>query len=430
VAGLWYPAGDSLPMDIPVRLRREGVFVPRQLPREFLLSMRTCQLLAEAERLLGQLGGIVGLMPGWRVLSLAAQLHEVRSGAELNGEHWSLRELLLAELPSSQPPQLPPIYSSYRRAADTAFRAVQEGHPVNLALLGEFTANLHADPTKSDDSSDSGQGSGADTRMALLPWTRAQRWLGGQPGFGYVLTNPDLAATRVTAEQFSEWAADGDIALPLVARLAIEYYQLAMTRPFDMPGDQLASLAVGLELTSRGVLRGQVLPLALGFHRDPAEYERQLRQVVDTGEFEPWIAYFAGVVRDVALAQVTVLDQLLNLRDDTVATLKARYESSKPHRRVTGQIQDVVTGLMTTPITNHRQLRDLHDLSRKNALDITSRLVEEGVLRAPDKQWAKTFIAPEFLNVLTRLTVPPCPSTSPTAAWSMPSSAKARSTGC
>ncbi|WP_204455562.1 Fic family protein [Actinokineospora baliensis] len=369
-AGMWIPVRDGRDT-VPVRLAAEGAFLPKPLPSDVLLSSRTHRGLADAQEALGRLDEATVRLLDPSALVRATQVREVQRSARLDGISTALLEVLVSQLPGVRPDTaVEPAITSYLRAGDTGFAAVRAGVTDHVALMSAVA----------------GAFGGSESGI----WRTHHTWLGGSDPF--LLASPPGAASRAAFEQFAAWSG-GETEVPVLAKVALGHFFHEVVRPFRHGNGHIARLYVGLELARSGVLRGQVLPLSTWIDRNLGEYRARVRLLADEGDYEQWISFFANGIRAVSREELSLITKL-----------EAAHEALH-HRlsgRRTGNIRKVLTSLIATPVTNHRQIAELHGITTKNAGDVCARLVDAGVLhRLDDKPYAKAYYAPDLLRLLS-----------------------------
>ncbi|GAA3881816.1 hypothetical protein GCM10022243_52970 [Saccharothrix violaceirubra] len=157
--------------------------------------------------------------------------------------------------------------------------------------------------------------------------------------------------------------------VPRLEAIASAHYRREVLRPFRAQEAHRARAASMRQLVDAGLLRDEVLPLSLALEEDTPEYRRQLHRVVETGEVEQWLRFFAEAVRDQALAQVRLIGRTLELID----------EYARRVRRA-GTLAEVAVDLAGFPVVNHRALVDRYEVSPKTATNLTRQMVELGML--------------------------------------------------
>src|SRR6266545_1533285 len=273
--GRWFLGATGI-SDLPERLRQEGAFLPHPLPSTVRLRPPTYRILAEAEQAIGRLDEAAARLPNRAALVRLAQLRDVRSSGELVGAFGALREMLVADLPGVS--AVPPVDLHLRRylhANDEAVAWVRGGGQINLIVLSQLAEILAG-------ARETLGVIGADD-VSEVAWRTAPTWLGGpDPGDAYLLAVPPGAELQTSGMQWSAWVDSGCEA-PLLARIALGHYQLAVLSPVAHSG-HLSRLYITLALIREQALRDPLLPVSewLSRHRD--DYRNRMLALVHDGD--------------------------------------------------------------------------------------------------------------------------------------------------
>ncbi|MFD9892366.1 Fic family protein [Amycolatopsis sp. NPDC059027] len=370
--GMWIRLED--PEGFPARIHREGGWVPRPLPSELALTPLTYQILAASEQALGRLDEAAERLPDREYLVYYTMLREAQSSAALENAHVSLREVLRANLPGVKAgPDVEPILR-YLEASRAAFTNVRGGAEIDLPLLGRISSQLAPEPP-----------------AAERFWREGTSWVGGRTrGEAVLVHTPPGPHLQAAAQQWQEWVG-APCDLPLVGKLAMGHQQLELIHPFAGGNGYVARLYVSLELVRAGVLRDQILPLSLWLDRNRTEYHQRLREVVDTGDFEKFVVFFADGIRHLCGEQIDLIKRMEQLR--------ARH-LEKVNR--SGNVRKVASGLIGMPFSNHHSIAERFGMSRKGANDVARELERAGLLKVEaNKRYKKIFICEEVLDLLS-----------------------------
>ncbi|MEV0675843.1 hypothetical protein AB0I60_04890 [Actinosynnema sp. NPDC050436] len=366
--------------DVPASLRAQGAFIPRPLPGDLSMRTRTFKVCAEAEGFLGRLNEASGRLtdpaPG-SPLVRSTQVREVQSSANVDGVSAALLEVLVSQLPGVRPGSaVNPKVALYLRASDTAFDAVRDGAPIDVRLLCREAAAFAGGDVGVDD-----------------VWRDRHVCLGdpGEPE-AFLLAAPPGPDSVAGLAQFVDWSAQ-DLPFPLVAKLALGHYQLTVQMPFRYGNGHIARIHVGLELVASKTLHGQVLPISTWIDGNRAEYWSRISRVVHEGDYEQWIEFFARGVLEVCRRELWLIDSLGRERDALLKRISGRN---------TGNIRRIVAELVSTPVTNHRQVVERYGMSKTNAIDLCKRLANDGILEPLDsKAYNKAYCNRELVRLLS-----------------------------
>ncbi|XVS65098.1 Fic family protein [Actinosynnema sp. CA-299493] len=355
--GQWSPVPE-LP-GIPEALRREGAYLPPPLPSDLALPVSTYRRCAEAEHALGRLDEAVHRLGVRPALVRSTQVRDANSSAGLSGVAVGLRETFAADLLASREGSPPTdsaaptqLVAPFLQACDHGLARVRAGAPVDAELVAEVAAIM--------------TGGKPGRRLADVLRDAPGR-LGVSDARAYLLTATGAHLVALL-EQWSTWVREED-EQPRIAKVALAHYQLEVLQPFPTANGHVARTFSTLEMVRCGLVRDQVLPLSVWLDTALAEYQWQIRAVVDTGRVDRWVEFFATAVRDQALAQLRLIGHLEALDDEYTARLPR-----------TGTLPRVAAALIGFPAVDNRSLCARYGISPKAATDLTSRLVELGVL--------------------------------------------------
>lgn len=368
--------------DIPARLRLEGAFLPRPLPSMVRLLPQTYRILAAAEQALGRLDEAAARLPNRAGLVRLAQLRDVHGSGELGGVFGALRELLLADLPGAAgKPEVDLGLRRYLRAGDEAVAWVRAGGAINLALLSQLGAIL-------DGTADSlGYIDGDD--VIEVNWRTTPGWLGGpEPRHAYLIAVPPGAELQTSGMQWSAWVDSGCEA-PLLARVALGHYQLAVLSPVPH-ADHLSRLYVTLALIREGALADPLLPVSewLSRHRD--EYRDRILDMVHKGDLDSFLVFFATGIADLCRNQLRFIERAERISEEHLGRIGRRMDG----------IVRVTRDLAATPVTTNLQISQRCGITVQQAASLTKQLQRLGVVRSMNgRNHPQVFTVPDVLDL-------------------------------
>jgi Fic family protein len=125
------------------------------------------------------------------------------------------------------------------------------------------------------------------------------------------------------------------------------------------------------------------------------EYIDQLRAVSESGDFEPWIAFFAEAVQKQSELALDKADELINVRDELVA----RVHDAK----LRGVAIRITENLIGFPFVTPTRAADAFDVSYEAANSAISRLVDVGILtEVTGRSYARMFMSPRVVTAMSR----------------------------
>jgi hypothetical protein len=114
-------------------------------------------------------------------------------------------------------------------------------------------------------------------------------------------------------EDWIQWLNRTDSYLSPVVQAALAHYQLETLHPYSDGNGRVGRLAIVLALVRRGVLRHPILAVSSWLAGHKAEYQDGLLELSRTGDWDPWLAFFATALGGAADATQR---RLQGLRDD------------------------------------------------------------------------------------------------------------------
>jgi hypothetical protein len=346
------------------------------------LKPPTYRILAEAEQAIGRLDEAAARLPNRAGLVRLTQLRDVRSSGELGGVYASLREMLVADLPGVI--AAPPVDMKLRRyiqANDEAVAWVRAGGPINLVLLSQLGSIL-AGARESIGVID------GDT-VTDVAWRGGPGWLGGPtPEDAYLLTVPPGAELQASGMQWSAWVDSGCEA-PLLARVALGHYQLAVLSPVAH-SDHLSRLYLTLALIHEKALRDALLPISEWLSRNRDIYRDRVLAMVHDNDIDGFMEFFATGIRTMCHNQMEFIQR---------AEVLSEAHLDKLGRRMDGIVR-VTRDLAATPVTTNLQIAQRNGITVQHASSLTKQLKRIGVIRSVNgKPYRQVFEVPDVMSL-------------------------------
>ena len=379
-------SGSPLGEVVPISVEQHGrtidhyAFQPYPLPSVIQLAPETYATIEAAAMELGQLEGSASRLERPYLTTRPIIRREAVSTSALEGTFSTLEDLFAAELVEeySRSESIQEV-ANYVAAAETAVERLQE-RPVSLNLVCELHQILMSETTHAPSS-----GRLRETQVAI-----------GTPGS--LITEarfvPPPPGPRLV-DLFSDWekwnyAANG---LPLLARIAVSHYQFETIHPFIDGNGRIGRLLAILLLIDRGPLSDHYMVLSPYLESRRSRYIDLLAQVTETGDFDPWVRFFAEAVRAEAEAARRRISALTNYRDATVDRLR--------RSGLKGVIIELAEQLIERPVLTPTVVAQAMGVSYQTANRAIGRLVDEQVLEeATGRTYGRIFVANEVMNLL------------------------------
>lgn len=343
-------------------------FLPHDLPDQVDLPGNVWMAVSEAMTELGRLDAAASLIPNPQLIARITTRREAVGTSALEGTYADLTELFAAEvLPrADQETEVPPNVRevmNYTRAADAAYAWIVD-RPITLSLL----ASLQAEIVRGTPSDGPEAGKIRETQVFIGAKNRRvseARFIPPPPG----------DQLRARYERWVEWlTASAPVnQIQLIARIAMAHYQFEALHPFIDGNGRLGRLVAVLQILREGALRSPVLAVSPWLEDHADEYRDHLLAVSVTGDWVPWIEFFARAVRDEARSGHDRIMRLLALRDEIADLVR----SALPRARLAVEVAD---DLIAYPILSVSDAQRRYGRSNQANRNAVASLVELGVL--------------------------------------------------
>lgn len=343
-------------------------FVPADLPDRIDLPGSVWMVVSEANAELGRLDAAASLIPNPQLVTRIATRREAIGTSALEGTYAELTELFAAEvLPfEEQETEVAPNVRevmNYARAAEAAYGWIGE-RPVTLGML----ASLQAEIVRGTESDGPEAGSIRQSQVFIgakhRPVSEA-RFIPPPPG----------DQLRGMCEQWVGWlsATEPVVQIQLIARVAMAHYQFETLHPFTDGNGRVGRLVAILQMMREGVLRSPVLSVSPWLKDRADEYRDHLLAVSTTGDWAPWIEFFARAMCAEASSGHGRIMRLLALREELGDLVRSAY----PRARLAVEIAD---DLIAYPILSVSEAQRRYGRSNQANRNAVGSLVELGIL--------------------------------------------------
>lgn len=360
-------------------------FVAEPLPDHVDLDAGTWSLVADAMLALGRLDDATSRFPNPNLLVRPTLRREAISTSALEGTFTDLEEVLAADVEDRA------ALSADVREVVNAVMATEFG--VEAVTSGRnLTVHL-----------------ACELQELLIRGTRTEGADTGRVRTGNVFIGRDdqrVAETRfvpspsgpLLEDGFREWekwvARDNEI--HLLVKTALAHYQFETLHPFHDGNGRVGRTLAILQIIVGGALHHPNLALSVWLQDHDTEYRDGLASVSQTGEFGPWVRFFAQGVAEQAERESLRVDRLLALRLELVDRVRAA--------RVRGVAVQIAEDLIGFPYLRVPDLADRYNVSFEAANKAVARLVDVGVVAQVGEQaYDRVFAAPDVVAAL-RLT--------------------------
>jgi len=363
-------------------------FVPHDLPPELEWDDELRLVLAEAERSLGELQGLVRTMPNPDLLAGVFIRREAVFSSRIEGIDVDIGDLYAYEggLPSLPGLGRPGVAASdvwevfnYVRALEYGLKRVAT-LPVSLRLLRELHLRL--------------MGGLIGERATPGEFRRSQNWI-GRPGA--TLQEADFVPPPPTemhaALEALEKYLRGDEQYPSLVRLALIHYQFETIHPFIDGNGRVGRILLSLLLVHWRLVPWPLLHLSAYFENHRDDYYQLLIGVSEKGAWKPWLSFFLRGVAEQSGDAVARAKQLQDLQ----LGWRGQLED--------GEAPDWMLGLadllFEKPLLSAQIVRKRLKVSQTTIMDGLQRLEDMGILREITGTGRNTlYLAEAVLNVM------------------------------
>lgn len=329
------------------------------LPLSNVAALETRPILkktAEAHRYLAELKGVAATIPNEAILINTLGLQEAKDSSEIENIVTTHDELYKANLISNAAisPAAKEV-QDYAFALREGFKIVRKQKLIRLNDLLTIQASLEHNHAG----------------LRRLPGTDLKNTRTGE-----VVYTPPQHAQEIETLMHNLVEYINDITLcdadPLI-KMAIIHHQFESIHPFYDGNGRTGRILNILYLVSQDLLHLPVLYLSRYFIRNKTEYYRQLQQVRDSGNWEPWLVYMLDGIIETAQETIILIQQMRELIHQYKHRM--RDELGKIYR------QELLNNLFNHPYTKIEFVMMDLDVSRITATKYLEQLVEHGFLQ-------------------------------------------------
>jgi Fic family protein len=142
------------------------------------------------------------------------------------------------------------------------------------------------------------------------------------------------------------------------------------------------------------VLGEPILVVSPWFEARRRAYQDGLLDLTVTGNWDGWVEFFARGVAAGADSTRLSIENLLEWRDQAIATVRQARSSGVPER-LAGEI-------IGAPVLTAGQVAHRHGISHQGAMNALRRLSSLGLLEETERRGRRVFVAPVVVAILTR----------------------------
>ena len=357
-------------------------YVPDPLPDEIPLSSETWDRLTSAGIALGRLDGEGRRLPNPSTLARPQIREEAVKSSALEGTYTTLPQVLQGELIREASSADVDEVLDHVRAAESGFQMIKDGRPLGINMIKEVHRILMA----------------SDRRCA--PHEKGeirdkQNFIGKRPDSeiadSWFVPPPPGDDLLEGVFAWEKWIHQDSV--NLLVRLAVGHYQFETLHPFVDGNGRIGRLIViFLLLHEKDGLSVPLLNLSPHLEAHREEYQGHLRELSATGDFNPWVQFFAETVQIQSNAGVSKVEALLSLQKDMVLKLRAN--------KIRGMAIQIAEDLIGYPVITPTDIRDRYNVSYQAASNAIGNLVNSGCLTPVDIKKRKIYACMDVLSIV------------------------------
>lgn len=365
-------------------------FIPNPLPPALDFDIRLIQTLSDADRALGELAGLAGMLPNPDLLVHPFIRREAVLSSRIEGTRADITNLYAYEAGQLHLPGFaPPVPEEDVREVLNYVHAMEYGLerretlPVSLRFVRELHERLFA---------------GIRGQATPGEFRRTQNWI-GRPGCTLNEATYVPPPVPQMQEALAAWEsyihADDD--LPPLVRLALIHYQFEAIHPFLDGNGRVGRLLNSILLVDWGLLPYPLLYLSAYFESNRPAYYDALFHVSTRGDWANWLNFYLQGVITQGEDGISRARQLLDLQLHWRATLSQDARTSI----LMGRLADY---LFEWPILTIPRVQQFLDVSYPTAKSYVEKLARAGIVKAGARSaQGKIFYAPAILRIMAGL---------------------------
>jgi Fic family protein len=367
--------------------RDYSAFIPHPLPPEIKYSTELINLLAEANRHLGNLNGVGVLLPNPNLLIVPYMRREAVLSSKIEGTQTSLSDLFYFEAARREEQKAAAQKTdvlevvNYVKAMDYGLKRLKE-LPICLRLMREIHEILMKDVR--------GQ------HLTPGEFRRSQNWIGpaGCTLNDAAFVPPPVHEMHEALGGLEKFLHNRDN-IPGLIQCALIHYQFEAIHPFLDGNGRIGRLIITLFLCEREFLGYPMLYLSAFFEKNRREYYDRLISVSQGGEWEEWVSFFLRAIivqsKDAAENSKAILGLLEN------------YRGRVQEKRTSIYVTKLLDALFKNPYVSIPRAAVKLKTSFHTAKAAIEKLKKVNILvEITDKRRGKVYCAKELLSLLER----------------------------
>lgn len=357
-------------------------FAPTPLSALPPLSGDAWAAVAAASHAMGRLKQGESLVPNPALLRRPTLRREAQSTSALEGTYAPLDDVLAADVvdDASKSPALREVMN-YVGAAERYYSWLADERPVTVGLITHLHATLVA-------------GTAADNEDAGR--VRQKQVVIGSRGDDITdarfVPMPNGAALEAGVSDLIQWMRpEGHAGVSPIVAAAMAHYQFETLHPFNDGNGRLGRLLIVGQLMVDGLIGEGLLSVSPWFERQRDDYQEHLASVSATGDWSPWVEFFANGLRASAHDTAERLGSLLSLQRSYSTRIRAAGKR--------GVIEAIGELLIGQPFVTIPWLTAHTGKTYQAVSTAVSSLESLGILSPVRDTYPQTWVAREVLGI-------------------------------
>lgn len=357
-------------------------YVPDPLPKDVVLDSDTWKVAADAMLELGRLDDATSRFPNPLLLVRPALRREAVSTSALEGTFTDIEEVLAADVEdqSELPADVREVVNAIT-AMEFGLDAIKSGRALTVHLACELQEVLITGT--SSDGTDTGR-----IRMSNVFIGRDDQRV-HETRF---IPSPHGPTLEGLFRRWEEWVRD-DQSIQILVKCALAHYQFETIHPFHDGNGRVGRTLAILQLINAGAIHHPNLSISVWLQDHDEEYRNGLAELSATGDFDPWVRFFATAIAEQAISERDRVNRLLELRDGLVE--QARQANLR------GVAIQIAQDLIGFPYLRVPDVSERYNVSFQAANKAVGRLVETGLLKqVGERSYGRVFTSPKVVGAL------------------------------
>lgn len=359
-------------------------FVPNPLPPKINYDNILVQILAEANRNIGNLNGIGTQLPNPNLLIIPYVRKEAVFSSRIEGTQTSLSELFYFEAARKEQQKkeagrtdVLEVYN-YVKALNYGIKRL-ESLPISLRLIKEIHAILMKGVR--------GQ------HLTPGEFRRSQNWIGPA---GCTLNDatyvpPPVEEMKEAMGELEKFVHKRGVFDELI-QCAVMHYQFEAIHPFLDGNGRIGRLLTILFLCERQYLKYPLLYLSAYFERNRSQYYEKLLAISQKGDWLGWIKFFLKAIADESREAIDNSKAVLTLLDE--------YRKKVEQKRPSMYVFKLLELISRNPYISIPRAAEILKTSFHTAKAAIEKLQSMKILtETTDKERGKIYCAEELLRI-------------------------------